>query len=95
MDKKPNFALLIGSPKKDAPPTDDTNHADDLGVQDEGESQDMDQSSAETSAVKDLISAFNSKDVEGVKAALKDFIELCYPQSDDSESDSSDSGNSY
>lgn len=36
-------------------------------------------SAGEDTAVSDLMSAFKSGDTAGAKAALKDFIEICYP----------------
>ena len=74
MDKKaPNFALLIGKPNgsKDEP----VDHEADL----EKDSDGMDKGGAEDSAVKDLISAVHDRDVDATKAALKDFVEICYP----------------
>lgn len=86
---KPNFALLIG--KKSSPSKDD--HAADLGMDDEKD-EGMDQDGAEDSAVKDLMMSVASKDVQGFKSALKDFLEICYPSlssGDEKESSDSDS----
>lgn len=86
----PDFAMLIGKPKKssdssrdnlpdDAPSAED--HADDLGVGKDAQ---------EDSAVRDLLAAMKSSDVSGAKAALQDFLELCYPQLGDQDADQPD-----
>ena len=76
----PNFALLIGKPKpgSDSKGPSADQHAKDLGVDD---------TDHEDSAVKDLMSALKSNDVEMFKSALGDYLELCYPQLADSGAD--------
>ena len=66
-EDKPNFALLIGKgkPKEDGMPPE----------KEGGEKESM-----EMSAVSDLIDAVHMKDPQMVKQALKDFIEICYPE---------------
>lgn len=78
---KPNFALLLAKGKKpdDSVPTD---HAGDLG---------MGKDVAEESAVKDLLAAVKSGDAQSFGSALKDFLEICYPQLAD-ESNEPDEG---
>lgn len=80
MSKAPNFALLIGKPKKREGrsekddemdrPVEEPSHDEDL---------EMDKESMEDSAIKDLISSMKSGDTVGAKDALKDFLEACYP----------------
>lgn len=76
----PNFALLIGKKKDKATPASDNlsaqDHENDL-------SGDSDKEQAENSAVDDMLSAAKSNDSETFKAALKDFLSICYPQLED------------
>jgi len=70
----PKMSLLIGVPKKgaptDKPPMDEmSEHQEDSGG---GDKEEM-----ENSAISDFMSA---KSPEEAKAALKDFLELCYPE---------------
>lgn len=76
MDKKPNFALLIGKklddkdkgskpPMSEMPP-DMTDAPEESG-------------NMEDSAVADLLAALKEDNVPKAKAALKDFIDICYP----------------
>jgi hypothetical protein len=77
----PNFALLIGKPKKkDGMSEEDpsmeaadkeVSHEEDLG---------MDKESVESSAMKDFISSTKAGDAMGAKEALKDFLAACYPE---------------
>jgi len=80
MSDKPNFALLIGKPKKEdnhkseKKLTEEVDHESDLEKEPEegGEHESM-----ENSAVADFMAALASKNVPAAKQALKDFMELC------------------
>lgn len=77
----PNFALLIGKPKKK--PDDQVDHEADLGA------EDMDSKGAKSSAVKDLLTSISLKDSAGVQAALEDFIKACEYDEDEPEEEES------
>lgn len=73
-EKKPSFALMIekGLDKKVKPESDPDDMAADLGI------DDSEQDQMENSAVSDLLDAISAKDVLTAKAALKDFVKMCY-----------------
>ena len=74
MPAPPGLALLIGK-RLDKKGGGEKPPLPSLGGDDEG--GDMDQESVENSAISDFMSA---KSPEEAKAALKDFLETCYPQ---------------
>ena len=72
------IAILEGMKKKGK----DSEKSEDFEVEESGED---DYSVGYDSAVEEMFSALDSKDVSGFKEALKSFIELCVD--DDSEED--------
>jgi hypothetical protein len=87
-DDKKNFALLIakGLDKKDQG-SDYTDSEQDLTKDMPEEEGGGEKEMMENSAIADFLAAISAKNVPQAKVALKDFIELCYHESEESNSE--------
>jgi hypothetical protein len=73
-DPKAIAALIVG--KKVKPPM-GPGPMDGSAAPGEGEGTDMDPDKAQSTAVEDILSAIESKDVGLLKSALTDFVAMC------------------